>query len=61
MLFTLGVGSATSLSGGLITIICDQFSQFKRWAVTAGVCITLFLIGLIYVTPGGHFMLTLGN
>jgi solute carrier family 6 amino acid transporter-like protein 5/7/9/14 len=59
MLFTLGVGSATSLTGGIITIICDQFPHFRRWQVTLGVCIVGFCSGLIYVTPGGQFMLTL--
>lgn len=51
MLFTLGVGSATSLTSGLITIICDQWPDQKRWLVTLGVCIAGFLIGLVYVTP----------
>lgn len=59
MLFTLGVGSATSLAGGIITIICDQFPNFKRWQVTTAVCVLGFGAGLIYVTPGGQFMLTL--
>jgi len=59
MLFTLGVGSATSLTGGIITIFCDQFPSFKRWKVTTVICGLGFLAGLIYCTPGGQFMLTL--
>ena len=59
MLFTLGVGSATSLTGGIITIIHDQFPKLKKSWITTGVCIVGFFAGLIYVTPGGQFMLTL--
>jgi solute carrier family 6 amino acid transporter-like protein 5/7/9/14 len=59
MLFTLGVGSATSLTNAIITVIHDQFSHIdKRWITTA-VCFLGFLSGLIYVTPGGQWMLDL--
>lgn len=61
MLFTLGIGSATSLAGGIITIVCDQYKSWKRWVVTLIVCIIGFFSGLIYVTPGGPFMVDLIN
>ncbi|OXA55700.1 Sodium-dependent nutrient amino acid transporter 1 [Folsomia candida] len=61
MLFTLGIGSATSLAGGVITIICDQFPKFLRWQVTLIVCIVGFFSGLMYLTPGGNFMVDLVN
>jgi len=57
MLFTLGIGSATSLTGGIITIICDQFPNWKRWLVTLIVSIVGFFSGLMYITPGGQFMI----
>ncbi|XP_043238326.1 sodium-dependent nutrient amino acid transporter 1-like [Amphibalanus amphitrite] len=59
MLFTLGVGSATALTGCIITVVCDNFPNWARWKVSAGICIAGFLIGLIYVTPGGQFLLNL--
>jgi solute carrier family 6 amino acid transporter-like protein 5/7/9/14 len=59
MLLTLGIGTGVSLTGGIITIICDQFPRIPRWQVVTGVCIGGFCIGLIYVTPGGQFMLDL--
>lgn len=59
MLFTLGIGSATSLAGAIITIICDQFPNWTRWMVTSVVCGGGFLLGLMYVTEGGMFMLEL--
>ncbi|ODM95691.1 Sodium-dependent nutrient amino acid transporter 1, partial [Orchesella cincta] len=59
MLLTLGLGSAASLAGAVITIICDQFPIWKRWLVTLIVCICGCLVGLMYVTEGGTLMLDL--
>jgi len=59
MLFTLGVGSASALTGCVITIICDDFPKLKRWVVTLVVCVVGFLLGLFYVTPQGTYILTL--
>ncbi|CAL8100043.1 unnamed protein product [Orchesella dallaii] len=59
MLFTLGIGSATSLAGGIITIICDQFRDWKRWLVTLVVCVIGCSVGLLYLTEGGMLMLDL--
>ncbi|XP_047480647.1 sodium-dependent nutrient amino acid transporter 1-like isoform X2 [Penaeus chinensis] len=59
MLFTLGVGSASALTGCIITIICDEFPSLKRWIVTLAVCVCGFLLGLFYVTPQGQYILTL--
>lgn len=61
MLFTLGVGSASALTGCIITIICDEFPHFKKWLVTLIVCIAGFLLGLFYVTPQGQYVLELIN
>jgi len=54
MLFTLGVGSATSLAGGLITLLHDQFPNQDKKHLTIIVCIVGFFSGLLYVTPGKH-------
>ncbi len=51
MLLTLGIGSAVSLTGGIITIVCDAFPKNRRWVVTAVVCLCGFLFGLVYTTP----------
>jgi len=51
MLFTLGVGSATALTSGVIRIIHDQFPSIKKLHITILVCFAGFLSGLIYVTP----------
>ncbi|XP_042883243.1 sodium-dependent nutrient amino acid transporter 1-like [Penaeus japonicus] len=59
MLLTLGVGSAAALTSNVITIVCDQFPKWKKVYVTLAVCISGFLIGLVYVTPGGQWILEL--
>lgn len=59
MLFTLGIGSATSLAGGLITVIHDKFPTIDKKKITIGVSIFGFSFGLIYITPGGLWMITL--
>lgn len=57
MLFTLGVGSAVSLTGCVITVVCDAFPNWKRWMITLVICTIGFFIGLVYVTPGGQYIL----
>lgn len=57
MLFTLGIGSAVSLAGCVITVICDAFPNWKRWMITLFICSSGFLLGLVYVAPGGQYVL----
>ncbi|PSN36336.1 Sodium-dependent nutrient amino acid transporter 1 [Blattella germanica] len=59
MLYTLGIGSAVALAAAVISVICDKFTNVKYWMASLGLCIVGFLVGLIYVTPGGQYMLTL--
>ncbi|XP_035710053.1 sodium-dependent nutrient amino acid transporter 1 [Folsomia candida] len=59
MLLTLGIGTAISIANGIITVICDEFPGLKRLVVTSIVCLGGFSVGLIYVTPGGQFLITL--
>ncbi|KAG7162061.1 sodium-dependent nutrient amino acid transporter 1-like [Homarus americanus] len=59
MMFTLGLGTASALTGNIITIICDQFPSWRKAYVTLGICIISFLVGLVYVTPGGQWILDL--
>ncbi|XP_015175936.1 PREDICTED: sodium-dependent nutrient amino acid transporter 1-like isoform X1 [Polistes dominula] len=58
MIFVLGIGSEVGLTSSIISIINDQFPNWKHWHVAAGTCFFEFLIGLLYVTPGGQFMVT---
>lgn len=59
MLFVLGVGSAVGLQSSIVTNLMDVFPKAKNWQM-AGICsLGGFLVGLIYVTPGGQWMLNL--
>ncbi|XP_073829599.1 sodium-dependent nutrient amino acid transporter 1-like [Musca autumnalis] len=59
MLFVLGVGSIVALHSSIVTIICDQFKSFKYWVVALITSAIGFLLGLVYVTPGGQWILNL--
>ncbi|XP_046408711.1 sodium-dependent nutrient amino acid transporter 1-like [Ischnura elegans] len=59
MLFTLGVGSAVPLVGALITVLRDQFPNTRQWMVAVGMCTMGFIAGLVYITPGGQYILNL--
>ncbi|XP_011158501.1 sodium-dependent nutrient amino acid transporter 1 [Solenopsis invicta] len=59
MMFVLGVGSAVGMTTGIITVINEQFPKLKTWQIVVPTCLFGFLIGTVYVTPGGQFILTL--
>lgn len=60
MLFTLGVGSAVGLQSAINTNLKDIFPKCKSWLMASITCSIGFLIGLVYVTPGGQWILNLG-
>lgn len=51
MLYVLGIGSAIALAGALITIISDQFPNWRYIYIVTGTCIFGFCAGIIYCTP----------
>lgn len=59
MLFVLGIGSNIAMASCIITVIRDQFPKLKAGAVAVAVCSVGFLIGIVYVTPGGQMVLNL--
>uniref|UniRef100_A0A6B2EGS9 Sodium-dependent nutrient amino acid transporter 1 n=1 Tax=Phlebotomus kandelakii TaxID=1109342 RepID=A0A6B2EGS9_9DIPT len=59
MLFTLGMGSVVALVSAVVTVLRDQFPKVAYWQMALLVSSALFLAGLIYVTPGGQWMLDL--
>ncbi|KAJ8957366.1 hypothetical protein NQ318_004845 [Aromia moschata] len=59
MLFVLGVGSLVALQCTLNTAISDAFPNVKTWIISAFTAIAMFLVGLMYMTPGGQYMLDL--
>ena len=59
MLYVLGIGSAIALAGAIITIISDQFPNWRYIYIVTGTCTFGFCAGVIYCTPGGQFILEL--
>lgn len=59
MLLVLGVGSAVGLQYSIVTNLMDIFPKVKNWQMSGICCVLGFLVGLIYVTPGGQWMLNL--
>ncbi|CAG7723874.1 unnamed protein product [Allacma fusca] len=59
MLLILGLGSGTSMTNCVITLMIDTFPCLNKYFLTTTVCIVGFFIALIYVTPGGSHMLLL--
>lgn len=59
MLLTLGIGSSVAWQSATVSVICDQFPKLNKFLVTTVMCISGFLLALIYVCPGGQYMLRL--
>ncbi|XP_052740397.1 sodium-dependent nutrient amino acid transporter 1-like [Bicyclus anynana] len=57
MMATLGVGSGVALLSVINTALLDAFPRVPTHFMSAGVCISIFLMGLVYVTPGGQYVL----
>ncbi|RZC33029.1 sodium-dependent nutrient amino acid transporter 1, partial [Asbolus verrucosus] len=59
MLFVLGAGSLVALQGCAFTVIMDAFPHLKIWQVSLSTAIVGFIIGLVYITPGGQYIFTM--
>jgi len=59
MMFVLGIGSAVGLLSAVVTNLMDVFPRRKYWQMSGMCCLFGFLVGLVYVTPGGQWMLNL--
>ncbi|XP_050710225.1 sodium-dependent nutrient amino acid transporter 1-like isoform X2 [Eriocheir sinensis] len=61
MMFTLGLGSAAAYNNVIITIISDRYPNVTKVWITLSVCVVGFLVGLLYTTPQGQYIVTLVN
>ncbi|XP_043652864.1 sodium-dependent nutrient amino acid transporter 1 isoform X2 [Drosophila teissieri] len=59
MLFVLGIGSNIAMTSCSVTAIRDRFPNFGQWQCSLLIAVVSFFIGLVYITPGGQYMLTL--
>lgn len=57
MLFVLGIGTNVGMTTCLMTALRDHMPSWTHWKVATGIAIVQFAIGLLYVTPGGQFLL----
>ncbi|XP_047995017.1 sodium-dependent nutrient amino acid transporter 1-like isoform X2 [Leguminivora glycinivorella] len=59
MMAVLGVGSAVAMLSAVNTVLLDTFPRVPTIVISACSCTIGFSIGLIYVTPGGQWVLEL--
>ncbi|XP_047995406.1 sodium-dependent nutrient amino acid transporter 1-like [Leguminivora glycinivorella] len=59
MMSVLGVGSAVALLSSVNTVLMDTFPRVPTIVMSACCCTVGFASGLIYVTPGGQWVLEL--
>ncbi|KAL0841250.1 hypothetical protein ABMA28_014976 [Loxostege sticticalis] len=59
MMAVLGIGSGVALLSTVNTILLDAFPRVPTIYMSAISCSAGFLIGLVYVTPGGQYILEL--
>ncbi|XP_076679956.1 sodium-dependent nutrient amino acid transporter 1 [Andrena cerasifolii] len=59
MLFVLGIGTTVAFTGVISSIVKDRFPRFRDWTVAAGVTSAGFLVGIVYCTRGGQYILNL--
>ncbi|XP_037821703.1 sodium-dependent nutrient amino acid transporter 1 [Lucilia sericata] len=59
MLFVLGIGSNVGMASCVMTVIRDRFTHIKQWIIVVCLAVTCYGLGLLYITPGGQYILNL--
>ncbi|XP_065369295.1 sodium-dependent nutrient amino acid transporter 1-like [Calliphora vicina] len=59
MLFVLGIGSNVGMASCVMTVIKDRFTHIKQWIIVVCIAVTFYCLGLLYITPGGQYILNL--
>lgn len=59
MLFILGVGSTVGMGSCIIRVIKDRFPLISNWSLSMSLSVIGFMCSLVYMTPGGQFILNL--
>ncbi|XP_067628880.1 sodium-dependent nutrient amino acid transporter 1-like [Eurosta solidaginis] len=57
MLFVLGIGSNVGMASCVMTVLKDQFTNTENWIIVTSIAFVCYAIGLIYITPGGQYLL----
>lgn len=61
MLFVLGIGSTVGMGSCILRVIRDQFGKRAgpNWALAGALAALGFGVSIVYVTPGGQFIVNL--
>lgn len=61
MLFVLGIGSTVGMGSCILRVIRDQFGKRAgpSWALASALVALGFGVSIVYVTPGGQFIVNL--
>lgn len=59
MLFVLGIGSTVGMGSCIIRVIRDQFANVPNWPLALALAVIGFLLSIVYMCPGGQFILNL--
>ncbi|XP_017760556.1 PREDICTED: sodium-dependent nutrient amino acid transporter 1-like isoform X1 [Eufriesea mexicana] len=59
MLFILGIGTTVAFTAVISSVIKDRFPHLQDWKVAGGVSCAGFLVGIVYCTSGGQYILNL--
>ncbi|KAM8712006.1 hypothetical protein ACLKA7_012512 [Drosophila subpalustris] len=59
MLLVLGIGSNIGMASSVINVVKDRYPQLPHWKLAMGASVIGFVCGLVYMTPGGQFVLNL--
>uniref|UniRef100_A0A1I8Q5G3 Transporter n=1 Tax=Stomoxys calcitrans TaxID=35570 RepID=A0A1I8Q5G3_STOCA len=59
MLLVLGVGSNVGMVSCVMTVIKDRFPRIPHWMLATVVSLIGFTCGIVYMTPGGQFIVNL--
>ncbi|XP_063846472.1 sodium-dependent nutrient amino acid transporter 1-like [Scylla paramamosain] len=59
MVTTLGFGMATGAVTTLLAVVSDLFPSVRKIYITLSIVVSAYLIGLVYITPGGQGILAL--
>lgn len=61
MLFVLGIGSTVGMGSCILRVIRDQLRSRSppMWMLASGLAVLGFGVSIVYMTPGGQFILNL--
>ncbi|XP_039954948.1 sodium-dependent nutrient amino acid transporter 1-like isoform X1 [Bactrocera tryoni] len=59
MLFVLGIGSTVGMGSCIVRVIRDRWVRAPNWTLALSLAVLGFAVSIVYMTPGGQFVLNL--